>query len=199
MRNIAGIILAGGRSSRMGVEKALMDFAGRPVIAHVIERFAPQVDLVAINANGDRARFAAFDAPIIADAFTDHVGPLAGIAAGLSWARDAGFGLVAFTPCDAPFTPRDLVARLLRARGEAPIVMAQSARGLEPLFALWSIDALAPLEVALRNGASAVHSVSRALGAVIAPIESGKNVPDWALNMNNPEDVKTALAMIASR
>jgi molybdenum cofactor guanylyltransferase len=119
---IAGVVLAGGRSSRMGVEKALVDFAGRPMLAHVLARFAPQVMALAINANGDPARFAAFGAPVIADLAPDQPGPLAGIAAALAWAQAHGCSRVATVPCDAPFLPRDLVARLARQRAERLVV-----------------------------------------------------------------------------
>ena len=102
MPSIAAIILAGGRSSRMGVEKSLMDFGGAPVIARVIERLAPQVTTLAINANGDAARFARFALPVIADLREDFPGPLAGIAAGLAYARAKGCEWLATAPCDAP-------------------------------------------------------------------------------------------------
>ena len=84
---IVGVVLAGGRSRRMsGREKALLDLAGQPMLAHVLKQFAPQVGRLAINANGNPARFAAFGLPVIADHMPDHPGPLAGILAALRWA-----------------------------------------------------------------------------------------------------------------
>jgi len=83
--DITGIVLAGGRGRRMGgVDKGLVDFAGRPLVAHVIERFAPQVGAIVINANQNVERYAAFGAPVVRDAIGGFAGPLAGLHAGLS-------------------------------------------------------------------------------------------------------------------
>ena len=197
MTMIAGVILAGGRSSRMGVEKSLMDFGGAPVIARVIARLTPQVAHLAINANGDPTRFARFGLPVIADAGRDQPGPLAGIAAGLAFARERGCAWLATAPCDAPFTPCDLVARLLSARASSLVAIACGARGLEPLFGLWSIEASAHIEAALQSGERAVHRVAAALGAAIVRIDNEAGAADWALNLNRPEDVAEALAQFA--
>ncbi len=195
--NIAAIILAGGLSSRMGVEKSLMDFGGAPVIARVIERLTPQVAYAAINANGDPARLANFGLPVIADARDDRPGPLAGIAAGLVFARANGCALLATAPCDAPFVPRDLVARLRAQRGDNALAIASGARGIEPLFGLWSVQALPAVEAALQSGERAVHRLAKALGAAVVEIDNEPGAPDWALNLNRPEDVAAALAFIA--
>ena len=133
-------MLAGGRSIRAGAEKALLPLAGRPLIAHVVERLRPQVAELFVNANGEAARFASFDCAVVADppeARGD--GPLSGVGAALAFARRRGFSLLAAAPCDAPFLPRDLVARLAAAiaASGAPVAVAQSPRGLEPMFALW--------------------------------------------------------------
>ena len=194
MSRIAGVILAGGLSSRMGFEKALMDFGGAPVVARVIERFGPQVAALAINANGDPARFAAFGLPVIADARGDRPGPLAGVAAGLAFALANGCDRLATLPCDAPFAPRDLVARLAAAaRGDA-VVCARGARGAEPLFALWPASALARIEAALAAGEFAAHRVARALGRVDVAIDGAPGEPDWSINLNTPDDLARALA-----
>ena len=88
---IAGVVLAGGLSRRMGGgDKGLIDLAGTSMIGRVIDRIAPQVAHIAINANGPKERFAAFGLPVIADPIPDHPGPLAGVLAGLRWARSLG-------------------------------------------------------------------------------------------------------------
>lgn len=197
MLRTAGLILAGGRSTRMGVDKALMDLAGRPVIARVIERFGPQVDALAINANGEASRFAAFHLPVLPDAPMRHAGPLAGVAAGLRFAQAAGAAWLATAPCDAPFLPRDLVARLFARRNDAKVALARGARGLEPLFGLWSVATLPAVETALREKRFAVHEVAVAIGAAIAAIPVEPEQADWALNLNRPEDHEAAVAMIA--
>ena len=86
-KEIAGIVLAGGRSTRMGGgDKGLLTLAGRPVLAHVLARFGSQVETLALNANGDPSRFDAFGLPVVADTVEGFAGPLAGILAGLEWA-----------------------------------------------------------------------------------------------------------------
>jgi len=86
--HVVGILLAGGKSSRMcGGDKFLLPLAGRPILAHVIERLKPQVAELIISANGDPARFSAFGLPVVEDRLDFYAGPLAGIFAGLEWAR----------------------------------------------------------------------------------------------------------------
>ena len=88
---VAGIVLAGGRATRMGGgDKALRPLGGQPVLAHVIARLAPQVQALALSANGDPARFAAFGLPVLADSLPGFPGPLAGVLAGLDWAAGRG-------------------------------------------------------------------------------------------------------------
>jgi molybdopterin-guanine dinucleotide biosynthesis protein A len=85
---IIGIVLAGGKSSRMGGgDKCLLPLAGRPILAHVIERLKPQVAELIVSANGDPARFSAFGLPVVGDRVGGYAGPLAGTLAGLEWAR----------------------------------------------------------------------------------------------------------------
>ena len=101
-----------------GTDKGLMTLAGRPMIAHAIERLRPQVATLAISANGDSRRFAPFGLPVLADDPPDFSGPLAGALAGLEFCARAGLGLthVATLPGDTPFAPEDFVARLHAAR-----------------------------------------------------------------------------------
>jgi len=192
---IAGVVLAGGRSLRMGTDKALADFAGRPMLAHVLARFAPQVAALAINANGDPARFADFGAPLIADLAPGQPGPLAGIVAALDWAETGGFSWVATAPCDAPFLPRDLVARLARASAQAPVV-AVGPDGLEPLFALWPVTARVRVQERLMAGERAVHRVLAALGA--KAVELPATTPPGSLNLNAPDELARASALASS-
>src|SRR6185437_2422702 len=111
-RVVAGVVLAGGRSSRMGgQDKCLAPLAGRPVIAHVIARLEPQVAALALNANAEPSRFAGFGLPIIADR-------LAGLHAALVWAKACGANLVVTVACDTPCLPDDLVGRFLAALEE---------------------------------------------------------------------------------
>lgn len=142
---VVAVILAGGQGRRMGgVDKAMVALAGRTLILRVFERVAPQVAAAAISANGDPARFAAFGVPVLADAPQEppgrFAGPLAGLLAGARWALAAHPGaLLLSVPCDVPFLPADLVARLAAAR--LPACAASFGR-LHPLVALWRPEAL---------------------------------------------------------
>ena len=89
---VAGVLLAGGRATRMGGgDKSLRRLAGRPILAHVVERVRPQVSVLLLNANGDPARFQGFGLPVEGDVIEDFAGPLAGILTGLEWAGAHGF------------------------------------------------------------------------------------------------------------
>lgn len=133
-------MLAGGRSSRMGGgDKCLRPLGGRPLLAHVVERARPQVARLALNANGDPGRFAAFGLDVAADGLPDFAGPLAGVLAALDWARERApeARFVVSFPADSPFLPRDLAARL--AALGAPLARARSGARAHPVAALWSV------------------------------------------------------------
>jgi molybdopterin-guanine dinucleotide biosynthesis protein A len=194
--SILGVILAGGKSTRMGVDKALVDLNGRPLIAHAIERLRPQVDAMTISANGELQRFAPFALPILSDAAPDRdAGPLAGVAAALAFARSEGWTLVATAPCDAPFAPADFIARLAEAMGEqrASLALAEGRRGDEPLFALWRVDQLAPLRDYLSQGGRAPRDFMRAKGAARARFADGEGEDPFA-NLNSPAELELARA-----
>ncbi len=191
----AGVVLAGGRSARMGVDKALAPLAGRPLVAHVAARFAPQVDALFLNVNGDAARFAALGCTIVADAAPNAGGgPLAGVAAALGYARLQGFDWLATTPCDAPFLPLDLVAQLAAAAAAsgAPLAVAASARGLEPMFARWSTALAREVEAALAAGDGGPRGLIARLGAAEALFADAEAFA----NLNTPADFAAAEARL---
>ena len=192
MDSIAGVVLAGGKSTRMGRDKAFVDFRGEPLVGHAIKRLAPQVARVAISANGDPQRFAAFGAPVLPDVSPGHPGPLAGILAGLKFfARENGFEAIVTVPCDAPFAPRDLVARLVAARRAEGAVVAASTRGVDPLFALWPLAAADAVEAALAKGDASVWRLLEGIAAAQVDIPVGRGA-DWTLNLNAPEELAAA-------
>ncbi len=182
-----GVVLAGGRSARMGREKAFVPLRGRPLLAHVLERFSPQVGRVALNANGDPARFAAFGCAVLPDEVTD-AGPLAGIVAGLRHAAAEQWEAIATCPSDAPCLPLGLVERLWAGLGHGEAVCVRTAAGLEPLFALWRAGTLPTAERALHQGRLAVRDVLAELGF------STVDWPDSApfANLNTPEELARA-------
>lgn len=121
-----GLILAGGRSTRMGgSDKALALLAGRPLLAHLIERLGPQVERLALSSNADPARFAGFGLPVIADVLSGFQGPLAGIHAGLMRYPD---DVVVAAAVDLPLLPNDLVARLHAGLGTSECAYASDGR-----------------------------------------------------------------------
>ena len=104
---ICGLVLAGGHGRRLGgADKALLPLAGRPLLGWLLPRLAPQVDALAISANGDPARFAAFGLPVLPDPVVDQ-GPLSGLLAGLDWAAGQGAQALLTVPADTPFIPLD--------------------------------------------------------------------------------------------
>ncbi|MBI3374566.1 MAG: molybdenum cofactor guanylyltransferase [Betaproteobacteria bacterium] len=152
MTGVTGIVLAGGQGRRMGgVDKGLQALRGRPMIAAVLERLAPQVDEVLINANQNLEAYARFGYRVVADEVGGFAGPLAGLASGM---KAASQPLVVTVPCDSPFLPADLVARLraaLEARG-ADLAVAKTGAQPHPVFALARRSLLANLEAFLAAG-----------------------------------------------
>jgi molybdenum cofactor guanylyltransferase len=202
---VTGVLLAGGQSRRMGGgDKGLLDLAGKPMLAHVIERLAPQVDRMAINANGDPARFAAFGLPVVADSVPDFAGPLAGVLAGMRWSRtnapDARW--IATAAGDAPLLPADLVARCLETlKGQAgAIALAQSAGGLHPVIGLWPVALADDLEAQLAAGVRKVLHWTDRHGTVPVPfgtVRVGEADLDPFFNANTPEELDRLRAVMA--
>jgi molybdopterin-guanine dinucleotide biosynthesis protein A len=149
---ITGVILAGGQGRRMGgVDKGLQPLRGRPMAAWVIERFAPQVNEVLINANQNLERYSALGYRVIPDEIKGYAGPLAGLHRGLT---EAAHDLVATVPCDSPFLPRDLIARLRAAleRERAEIAVAKTGDQPHPVFCLCRRSVLPGLTAFLAAG-----------------------------------------------
>ncbi|MDX2259516.1 MAG: molybdenum cofactor guanylyltransferase MobA [Hyphomicrobiaceae bacterium] len=193
---MAGVLLAGGQSRRMGGgDKGLLVVGGKPMMAHVVERLAPQVGTLVVNANGDPARFADFGLPVVADTIEGHVGPLAGVLAGMRWcaARAAAITHVATVSTDAPLVPDDLVARFVGAleASDARIAMAASGGHIHPVIGLWPVALADDLEAALRGGLRKVLDWTDRHGSTIVPFEfvrlAGREV-DPFFNANTPEE-----------
>jgi molybdopterin-guanine dinucleotide biosynthesis protein A len=149
---VTGIVLAGGQGRRMGgVDKGLVLLGGRPMIAHVLDRFLPQVNEVLINANQNAERYGELGLPVVPDAVGGFAGPLAGLHAGMTRARNP---LVATVPCDSPFLPADLVARLLGGltRAGAQLAVARTFDQPHPVFCVVRRDVLPHLAAFLEGG-----------------------------------------------
>jgi molybdopterin-guanine dinucleotide biosynthesis protein A len=192
---IAGVILAGGRATRMGGgDKGLLTLAGRPILARVVDRLRPQVDLLALNANGDPARFASFGLPVLPDTVPGHPGPLAGVLAAMDWAAAQGATSVVTAAADTPFFPADLVARLAAA---GPFAMAATPADAgperHPTFALWPTHLRDDLRAALAAGLRKVIAFTDPSGCATVLFPDGQAF----FNVNTPEDLARAEALAA--
>lgn len=149
---ITGVILAGGLGRRMGgIDKGLQELRGRPMAQWVVERLVPQVDELLINANQNGERYAAFGHRVVPDQIPDFAGPLAGLHAALS---AAAHPLVATAPCDSPFLPADLIARLHAAltANSADLAVARTFEQAHPVFCLCKREVLPHLTGFLESG-----------------------------------------------
>jgi len=145
-----GLILAGGLSRRMGGgDKGLSLLGGETILERIAGRMKPQVEVLFLNANGDPDRLADLGLAILPDTLPGFPGPLAGVLAGLDHAAHAGYQQVAVVPCDAPFLPADLVARLGAAAGSSGGAVATSGGRRHPTAALWPVRLHAALKSAL--------------------------------------------------
>jgi molybdenum cofactor guanylyltransferase len=194
--DIAGVVLAGGQSTRMGGgDKCLRDLGGRPILAHILERARPQVARLVLNANGDPARFVPFGLPVVADTVEGYAGPLAGVLAGLDWAaaNAPAATWVASFASDAPFFPTDLVARLQAAVAgdKADLACAASGGQAHPVFGLWRVD----LREALRDAMvhEKIYKVDRWTARYrLATVEYPAVPDDPFFNANRPDDLEAA-------
>jgi molybdopterin-guanine dinucleotide biosynthesis protein A len=190
---VAGVLLAGGLSRRMGGgDKTLKPLSGRPVLAHVIDRVRPQVAALALNANGDPARFAEYGLPVVADTVEGFAGPLAGVLAGLDWAARAApeCRWLLSAPTDAPFLPKDLAERLVAASARAEVVVAASGGRSHPVAALWAMSLREALRAALARGIRKVEDFTR--DHRLASVEFPTEPIDPFFNLNRPEDLDEA-------
>lgn len=195
----AGVILAGGLARRMGGgDKGLLVLSGRSLLDRVIDRLGPQCGRMAINANGDPARFAEYGLPVIADTLPEFPGPLAGVLAGMEWGARNGQTHIVTAAADTPFFPDDLTERLTRAADKAntPIALAATSEDgrlvRHPTFGLWPVNLRADLEAALAGGLRKVVLWTDKHGAASALFPD-----DSFFNVNTPEDMSRAEVMVA--
>lgn len=201
--NCVGILLAGGLAHRMGGgDKALRTLGGTCLLAHAIAALRPQCDGLVLSANGDPARFAGFDLPIVADDLPGFMGPLAGILAGLDWiaAHRLDVPSAISAPADTPFLPGDLAARLIdaRAKDNALIACARSGGLTHHAVALWPVSIRCDLRHALvvenmRKVEAFLQNYSRAI------VEWPTEPFDPFFNANDPSELAVAETILSQR
>lgn len=190
LREVTGIILAGGRSSRMaGNDKGLLLYAGKPLIAHVIARLTPQIPRLAINANRHLPDYQAYGLPVFPDQDDRFAGPLAGVAAALTYTNSQWILTV---PTDAPSLPDDLAIRLTRNVTDTRIHVAACHGEWQPVFALWPHNCLPALEAFLASGKRAAHEFLREQQAVSVDFSDQSQA---FTNINTPEQLQAARTM----
>jgi molybdenum cofactor guanylyltransferase len=184
---IAAVIVAGGRSSRMGREKAFELIGGRTIISRIVECLSGQASALVINANGDVERFRDLGLPVVGDVRSDVGTPLAGLHAALCLANEQGFEAVLTVPSDCPFLPCDLADRLAAQGHDAAI--ATSAGQAHYLTGLWPCHVLKDLEQALHQSPR-LQDWARKCNASV--VEWQATPFDPFFNINTPEELAEA-------
>ncbi len=190
-----GVILAGGQATRMGGgDKGLLPLGGSTILSRVIDRLEPQVAGLALNANGDPARFADLDMPMVADSIGGFAGPLSGVLAGMDWAAGQGASHIVTAAADTPFFPCDLVPQLMLAaeRAGADMALAATPGGRHPTFGLWPVALRDDLRRALEDGLRKVVLWTDKHGCGMAEFPND----DAFFNVNTPDDLARAEAML---
>lgn len=197
---VPAMILAGGRATRMnGADKPLLPLGGRPLLALQLDRLRSQVGPVAINANGDPARYAGFGLAVLPDGLPDWPGPLAGVLAAMDWAFGLGTDQVLTVAGDTPFLPVDLVDRLMAARGPSGLALAatreKDGQRLHPTCGLWPVALRDDLAATLARDQRRVRDFTARHQPGLAVWDAS---PDPFANINTPEDLIRAEARLAA-
>jgi len=185
--DLTGVVLAGGRARRLGgIDKGLLELAGRPLVEWVLRALEPQVGPLLINANRRLASYGHLGFPVVPDRGRDFAGPLAGIASVMAAAPT---GWVLCTPCDTPLIPKDLGTRLADAliEDDADLAVAHDGSRLHPLHALIPVRLAPSLEERLAHGGGAVHAWYESLRIAIADFSDR---PDCFANINTWDDLQ---------
>jgi len=193
MMQPVGIILAGGQATRMGGgDKGLLPLGTTTILDHVIGRIEPQVAGLAINANGTSDRFERFGLPVVPDSIDGFAGPLAGVLAGLDWAKDQKATHMVSVAADTPFFPCDLVPQLIQGANKEGLALASTSGGHHPTFGIWPVALRYDLRAALDAGVRKVMQWTQThnAGTVMFPDDRA------FFNVNTPEDLQVAEDMV---
>ncbi|PWC36197.1 molybdenum cofactor guanylyltransferase MobA [Azospirillum sp. TSO35-2] len=200
--DMAGVLLAGGLSRRMGGgDKCLRTLGSRTILERIVATVRPQVGPLVLNANGDPERFAEFGLPVAPDVVEGYAGPLAGVLTGIEWVRGTAPGIawIASFATDAPFIPRDLVARMAAAleREGADLACARSGGQEHPVFGLWPVRLAGDLRRAMvEEGIRKVDAWTARYRLAVADFDVDPVDPFF--NTNRPEDLAEAERLLRS-
>jgi len=187
MKSVSGIVLAGGQGRRMGgVDKGLQLLRGKPMVEWALERLVPQVDEIIVNANQNFELYARFGHRVVPDAIGGYAGPLAGLHAGLS---AASHPLAVTVPCDSPFLPLDLVARLRDLLGDNELAVAKTGTQPHPVFCMVRRSVLPHLAQFLSGGGRKIDAWYASLKVVEVSFD---DQPEAFRNINTREELKDA-------
>ena len=208
----AGVILAGGRSSRMGGQsKALLPLNNEALLTHVIRRLQPQLGSLLLSTGGPADQLESYALPLVPDLLPRHRGPLTGLCSALQYLNDQNYtdrgyadrgwnGSLVLCPCDAPFIPSDLVEKLLHAAvgSPKPVVVASYEGFLQPTFSLWQRHHLAVIhDAVMKRGDGGLKYMLRLLPHVVVEWVSAEPPPFY--NVNTPRELQTAQQWLAAR
>lgn len=204
MNNITGLILAGGRGSRMGgADKGLQEFQGKPLVQHALSRLAPQVQSVLINANRHLDVYQRYGVPVVSDASQDFSGPLSGFLAGLKQCQTP---LLLTVPCDVPRFPHDLTERLLSRQqtDNAEIAMASALEEdgklrTQPVFCLLKRSLVPSLENFLSQGGRKIDAWTAQHRTVEVPFDQASDDPLAFANVNTLEELHALEATLTTQ
>ena len=194
---IDGMIMAGGRSSRMGEDKSLLEVNGQLLMHYCMDRIKAQTRSLMLNLSGNQphAPFEQFQLPIYEDCIKGRLGPLVGILTALKAIQEKKGEWVLVVPCDCPFLPENLVTRLYEAAIEtnSKVAIAASNQRQHPVVGLWHVTLLEPLEHAIiKEEYRKIDKFTSAQPHIIVEFPQHENAPDPFLNLNRPEDIKAA-------
>ncbi len=196
---VVGVLLAGGQARRMGGgDKALRRLGGQSLLEHVVARLRPQVGCLVLNANGDPTRFASYDLPIVGDMVPGQGGPLVGVLTGMVWALEnaPACDWIVTAPTDAPFLPRDLVARLFEAADGTDLACAASGGRTHPVVGLWPVRLKDALRAAIEDeGVRKVDRWTASFRLGVAGFDTQPVNPFF--NANRPEDLIEAERLLS--
>jgi molybdenum cofactor guanylyltransferase len=199
---LAGIVLAGGQSTRMGgQDKCLLKLDGKTLLQRSVDKLMPQVDVIAINANSDEDGYLHPGLPVLRDSFQGFAGPLAGVLTGMEWAHMRGASHVVTVAADTPFFPDDFTAKMQTAlstqSGEIAIAETSDTGGKffnHPTFGIWPVSLRDDLRGALGLGVRKVMQWVKPHGVVKVAFPSMPFDPFF--NVNRPEDYEMAQILL---